>query len=398
VLSVLTEFRAPPGAPRSLAYTKGQTNAVVKSLASRDGGVTLEPAVRIADASVKTTSSTSTIPSLAADPGSRHFGGRAYAVWADAPAGRSVIRLSYSADGGRTWSEPQTVNDDAPFADNPDAPDDFLPAVAVNRDGVVGVTWYDRRESPDNLGWAVRFAASFDGGETFTPSVRVSTGEMDQARDRWVLVGGNAFEPRGPGRPLRLYLTSPGFRFSGGHTAGLAAAADGTFHPVWVDNRTGVRQVWTASISAAGEVVPNGDARLAGYEDVSDRLRVEITEARYDQATGEGEATARLRNTSAREIVGPVVLRAVGLQTGTAREVRVTNADNRREGAGAVWDFGGALPGGRLAAGALSGPKRLAFRLSGPLPLRDGDRFREFLLYLDVRALAPPAGDARAAP
>jgi len=40
---------------------------------------------------------------------------------------------------------------------------------------------------------------------------------------------------------------------------GLAAAADGTFHPVWVDNRSGVTQVWTAGIKVKGEATKNGD-------------------------------------------------------------------------------------------------------------------------------------------
>jgi len=33
-----------------------------------------------------------------------------------------------------------------------------------------------------------------------------------------------------------------------GDTAGLVADADGVFHAAWVDNRTGVRQIWTAAI------------------------------------------------------------------------------------------------------------------------------------------------------
>jgi hypothetical protein len=39
------------------------------------------------------------------------------------------------------------------------------------------------------------------------------------------------------------------FRFMGGDTAGLAADAAGVFHPVWVDNHTGVPQVWTSAIT-----------------------------------------------------------------------------------------------------------------------------------------------------
>ena len=38
-------------------------------------------------------------------------------------------------------------------------------------------------------------------------------------------------------------------RVGPGDTAGLAAAADGTFHPLWVDHRTGTPQVWTATVT-----------------------------------------------------------------------------------------------------------------------------------------------------
>jgi hypothetical protein len=38
-----------------------------------------------------------------------------------------------------------------------------------------------------------------------------------------------------------------------GDTAGLCADADGVFHPLWIDNRTGERQVWTATFRVATE-------------------------------------------------------------------------------------------------------------------------------------------------
>ena len=43
-------------------------------------------------------------------------------------------------------------------------------------------------------------------------------------------------------------------RLNGGDTAGLGADASGVFHPVWIDNHTGVPQVWTASVAVRGTV------------------------------------------------------------------------------------------------------------------------------------------------
>jgi hypothetical protein len=41
---------------------------------------------------------------------------------------------------------------------------------------------------------------------------------------------------------------------NGGDTVGLAADAKGVSHPMWIDNRTGTHQVWTASVTVRGAV------------------------------------------------------------------------------------------------------------------------------------------------
>src|SRR5262249_17357003 len=82
---------------------------------------------------------------VAADPAN----GNLYAVWQDARFSNSQytgIAFSMSTDGGLTWSAPIKVNqtpEDIP-AGNRQA---ILPSVAVNRDGVVAVTYYDRRNN-----------------------------------------------------------------------------------------------------------------------------------------------------------------------------------------------------------------------------------------------------------
>lgn len=70
--------------------------------------------------------------------------GDLYLVWQDAnanSAGLTGIFIARSTDGGATWS--------APVRANPGNPDDtvqtFLPTVAVNDDGTVGVLFYDFR-------------------------------------------------------------------------------------------------------------------------------------------------------------------------------------------------------------------------------------------------------------
>ena len=67
--------------------------------------------------------------------------------------------------------------------------------------------------------------ASIDGGTTWLPSVAVND------------------------VPSTLSKDSYGSRLGWlGDTPGLAADSKGVFHPVWIDNRTGIKQVFTASV------------------------------------------------------------------------------------------------------------------------------------------------------
>lgn len=80
----------------------------------------------------------SIIPAIAAAPN-----GDVYVVWQDSRfsgGGLDGIAISRSTDGGLNWSTPTRVNAIATVAA-------FTPSVHVNRDGVVGVTYYDLRSN-----------------------------------------------------------------------------------------------------------------------------------------------------------------------------------------------------------------------------------------------------------
>jgi hypothetical protein len=220
------------GGPKTATGKPSELRSALRVLRSRNGGATFDSAATIGDIkSAYNFANARGVPaSIAVDANSTRFRDRTYVVWTDFASGRGQIRIAHSTDAAATWSAPRFVNDDslaAPRAGG--GPDHFMATVAVNRDGVVGVLWYDRRESSDNLAYHARFAASFDGGLTWTPSVRVSAAPNDPKAQR----DGQAF------------------LVTGGDTAGLTAAADGRFHAVWIDNRTGSQQVWTAAISVA---------------------------------------------------------------------------------------------------------------------------------------------------
>jgi hypothetical protein len=163
------------------------------------------------------------LPQLAAGPKDD-----LYVVWSDSQPGGCRVMFASTTDKGLTWSKPRVLAGGA--GDVQDSPavrrkrvDADMPALAVSRQGIVGVCWDDSRDIPDGKhGWDVRFSASLDGGKTFLPSVRVTDVSSIARSESWKWRG---------------------------HTAALATDAKGRFHPVWIDNRTGVNQVWSAAIS-----------------------------------------------------------------------------------------------------------------------------------------------------
>jgi hypothetical protein len=77
------------------------------------------------------------------------------------------VRVARSTDGGTSFSPPVTVSPTpADFAGR--GRDQFFPGVAVDRNGNVGVCYYDRRQSPDNSRIDRYCARSGDHGTTWS--------------------------------------------------------------------------------------------------------------------------------------------------------------------------------------------------------------------------------------
>ncbi|TAN21844.1 MAG: exo-alpha-sialidase [Acidobacteria bacterium] len=276
---------------------------------------------------------------LAIDHTHGPFRDRIYAVWEDWDSGRSRVRLTYSSDLGKTWSAPRNLDDNLARRDGDhlNGPDDIHGTVAVNDRGVVGVMWLDRRDQPDNLGWAVRFRASRDGGDTFVPGVKASTADYDPSR------GGRV--------PLFNDLALPWFAFHGGHTMGLAADAAGAFHPLWVANPEGVAQVWTTTIRVDGDAVRHGSPALANLVDVSGQVKLQFLERFYNLKTHTVSFAVRVLNTSQNVIHGPLKVRVLYAGSYMGR-VEVSDNGAMRPLEGTIWEF--KLPGGALQPGAMT--------------------------------------------
>lgn len=143
-----------------------------------------------------------------------------------------------SSDGGESWARPIRVTDSPPGAD------EQTPAIAVNRDGVVGVAWYDTRHSRGGGCFDLYFSASVDGGRSFLPEARVTP------------------ETSCPQSVERQHGIAERWPF-GGDYSGLAASADGRFHVFWADSRTGIYQLWSAGVEvAADRSLPAEDGEL----------------------------------------------------------------------------------------------------------------------------------------
>jgi hypothetical protein len=106
--------------------------------------------------------------------------GRVYLVYTDAPdvsSNDTDIFVRYSDDDGATWSPRIRVNDDTTAASQ------FLPQIAVDQTtGTLALAWYDARNSSDidtSLGGTavdIYTSVSTDGGQNFSPNVRVTQG------------------------------------------------------------------------------------------------------------------------------------------------------------------------------------------------------------------------------
>lgn len=118
------------------------------------------------------------LPSLAVDWSGKATNGFIYLAWNDArnlpvsdalsgTYGFADVLVSRSTNGGTTWSAPVRVND------NPDpvppgfGTDQYQPGIAVDKTGMVGVCFYDRRKDPANFRIDRFCAKSKDAGASW---------------------------------------------------------------------------------------------------------------------------------------------------------------------------------------------------------------------------------------
>jgi hypothetical protein len=344
-------------------------NAKLKFVSSEDGGETFNKATIIGDSywpsgQVRTT--IHSMPSLAVDRTEGPFHDRLYAAWVDVRSGRGEIRFARSENKGLTWLPSFVISDNWPRDERGETPDAFLPALAVNRKGVLGVMWYDRRDHPDNLGYDIRFSASLDGGESFLPSVLVSTGGGSALQMREALMRGPLFAFAKAGGRAHAGFTWSVWDY-GSDTVGMACDLDGTFHPLWSDRRSGIQQLSTTRVTVDGTAMLNGGGGLETLQDLSAKTQVRYSVAHLNLGANEITIGATITNISDVPISGPFILRLLGLSSSSGL-IEAQNADNGMTTGGAVWEFH-TVSSEALQPGASTVPRQLRFKLAhAPFP------------------------------
>jgi hypothetical protein len=317
---------------------------------------------------------------------SSKFRDRIYVTWVDSRYGRPRVLFSSSKDRGKSWSEARQLDSKIPAGAR-----QWQPVLATNKDGVLGATWYDTRDSKDGREYHEYFAASLDGGETFLPSVKVSSAPSD---------------PKGPGnavmtpmiyeheKKLNLSFLSAASRWgSGGDYMGLTADKDGNFHPFWADSRSGTFQVYTARVKVdvpqkepvtpplgvptpAPPPPPKPVDRVE--TDLVGRVEVIFDPTRYDASKKELTIPLRLKNVSDQAIYPPMKLEVTGIgfpeyeseddkKENAENAPEAVNSINGKSGIGAVFDLNEGLAGlDALEPGAQTGPLVLRFKLKDP--------------------------------
>jgi hypothetical protein len=323
---------------------------------------------------------------LAVDLSNGPYRDRVYAVWPSSVGGRARLWMAYTKDrNGRRWTTPEPI--DEATATNIDSlwlgPNNVNPAVAVNGQGVVAVSWAAR--GPAMTAYLTpRIMASLDGGNTWSRSVELAPSMSYTLRDRTLAASSGG---------ARSGLVTGGYRTgsdawsvalqgrwraleAGGHKEvadfwGIMADAAGAFHGMWLDTRSGVAQlwIWTAPVTVTGPV--------HAVRDVTDQLRPEFSGWQFDSATSRLSVDVQSVNVGTQSLAGPIVLKWIGEPDGP---LMATNADNGWAGPGAVWQ----VPvdqnaGTSLEPGRRTARRRLEFRARGPNAVRAAMQIRAFV-------------------
>lgn len=376
------------------AKRKTDHSSNIWMVTSTDGGISFSEPLKVGSQQFqpnRNTPSLQTFAAAAVDP-SEKYKDRIYAAWTDFRDNAYRVVLTYSADRGKTWSNPRVIVNDAPAWSS-----QFQPELAVSKQGVVGLSWFDTRNSAshDDNHYDEYFAASLDGGETFSTPVRVSDTTSTRLGRGNLTMQGMYSETAMHGDPdARVSFISGVSRWpAGGDYMGLDVDSNGVFHPFWADARTGTYQIQTATVTVAtasdsknnlrktastgAPAKSDEHANAASATSLYGKVEIIFDPTSFDPATGVLTVPTRLRNISLRPIHAPISLEIEKFGSGMDDSLKeyaptILNSGNGKNTSGAVFDYSNVLGTEKvLPPGGLSGEVVWQIKVQDPLRIPD---------------------------
>ena len=182
------------------------------------------------------------------------------------------IRFSRSLDGGKTFSQPVTVNDNLEIISH------RFDVMGVNNRGQIFIAWLDKRDlsvaakkGEKYAGLGLYYAVSDDGGESFHPNIKAADHACECCRvamamdtDGYPVVAWrHVYDTnirdhaliRLDGRMAPVRLSHENWNVAGcpHHGPSLSIAADGIYHATWFSNAAQQRGLFYAHSTDRGK-------------------------------------------------------------------------------------------------------------------------------------------------
>ena len=304
-----------------------------------------------------------------------------YAAYNKFASGRCVVMLTHSRDDGRTWAQPDELQDPQHIQSSM-----YFPVLAVNREGVLGLLWRGRAEKSPGC-WF--FSISRDGLELESTVPLSACQPEDFLREQSSAYLATFVSQGKAGQPssvdlvtLRDYLTR----------VGISAAPNGTFHPLWSALEDGCDELRTARIRIGYEPRSAAALPLPALSDVTDEFTTLYGgEERLDRQTNSVMIDLSFRNNSSRAVAAPLYLKVEHVTSAFGSIGFVNSIPAGQPGMDYI-DLSTMWHADSLGPKATTPPVQLIFRFSEEIPsLRD----RYFILRFKLRLFHTSAALAR---
>jgi hypothetical protein len=164
-----------------------------------------------------------------------------------------------------------------------------------------------------------------------------------------------------------------GNAWPGDYAGGMTAGADGTFHTFWIDNQTGLGEMYTAQIKVRDNDDHSIGQDLTSLENVTSAVEVQYTSSVWNPRTKSVFLRYQLLNTSKDTIImRPLKLKVTQLESDLGTPILLANG--RASQIGTVLDLSRTIPRTGLAPGQTCKPQVLKVRLGGVNTWRSGQQ------------------------